>query len=198
MKQRNILKERCQPGRMFLDQRDAQRCKLVLMRRMDCSADINGARRLCKMAAGQKKLAALYRANSLFYLSSDLFCDTAKRKTLCLSDCIILTMSALFYFFRGPLLKTLWISTRNRLPFCLVATKGCRYQRAGNDPLGICVDLFVEETDACLKMQWSEHDVIHRYRGEGAPNNAAVSCAGCHVSAQKWVKELNPVLLLAL
>lgn len=121
------------------------------------------------------KLAALYRANSLFYLSSDLFCDTAKRKTLCLSGCIILIVSALFYFFIGPLSKTLWISNRNRLPFCFVATKGCRYQWAENHPLGFCGDLSVEETDACLEMPWREHDVIHRCherRGE-APNSGA-------------------------
>lgn len=39
----------------------------------------------------------------------------------------------------------MWISNRNRLPFCFVVTKGCRYQWAGNYPLGFCVNVFVEK-----------------------------------------------------
>lgn len=94
----------------------------------------------------------------------DLFCDTAKWKTLCLPVWLHNShgVTTVFYYFIGPLFYTLWISNRNRLPFCFVLTKAVdngEQEIIRWDYVGMYLK---KKTDAYLKMHCSEDDMIRR------------------------------------
>lgn len=94
----------------------------------------------------------------------DLFCDTAKWKTLCLPVWLHNShgVTTAFYYFIGPLFYTLWISNRNGLPFCFVLTKAVDNGEQEIIRWDYVWMYLKKKTDAYLKMHCSEDDMIRR------------------------------------